>query len=191
MKKVIKLILFLLLIIILIIFYDVYLTNDKNIKVDNLKEQPITTIPKNNLIKNLKYEVNLDKKNKYVITSNLSEITYENSVEIVKMQKVIAIFSDQKNIPLIITSDLASFNNSNYNTKFSKNVRVEYLDNIISSDQIDFDYSINLIRIHQNVEYKGIQGHIVADNIEIDLLKKEIEIYMDNTNDNVEVTAKQ
>ena len=101
MKKIIKLILFLLLTIILIIFYTVYFGGNKNIKIDTSEEQSIT-VPKDNLIKNLKYEVNLDKKNKYVITSNLSKITYENSVEVVKMQKVVAIFTDQENIPLII-----------------------------------------------------------------------------------------
>ena len=190
MKKVIKLILFLLLVIILIIFYKVYFQNNKTITIDTSEKQ-LTTTPKNNLIKNLKYEVNLDQQNKYIITADLSEITYENSVEVVKMQKVIAIFIDKENIPLIITSDRASYNNSNYNTKFSQNVRVEYLDHIISSEKIDFEFNINLITIYQNVEYDGSKGNITTDNIKIDLIKKDINIYMDNTDDNVEVTAKQ
>jgi lipopolysaccharide assembly outer membrane protein LptD (OstA) len=191
MKKVIKLILFLLLIIISIIFYKVYFSENNQSKIEaDILEEKQTTNSENDLIKNLKYEVKLDEKNQYVITSDLSEITYEEGKEVVKMQKVIAILIDQKNIPLIVTSELATYNNFNYNTKFSQNVRIEYLDNIILSDKLDFDFNNNLITIYENVEYDGVQGNIIADNIKMDLTTKEIEIYMSNINDNVEVTTK-
>jgi len=191
MKKVIKLTLFLLIIIILIIFYKIYFGENTKLKnkTDTSKEE-LTLKSEDNLIKNLKYEVNLDKQNQYVITSDLSEITYVDNAEIVEMQKVTALFADQKSIPLIITSDFASYNNSNYNTQFTQNVRIEYLDNIILSDKLDFDFNISLITIYQNVEYDGIQGNIIADYIKIDLIKKKIEIFMDNINDNVKVTGK-
>jgi len=191
MKKVIKLILFLLLIIISVIFYKVYFSENKRSKVEvNIPEEEQIANPENNLIKNLRYEVKLDEKNQYVITSDLSEITYEEGREIVKMQKVTAILLNQKNIPLIITSELATYNNFNYNTKFSQNVRVEYLNNKIFSDKLDFDYNNNLITVYENVKYDGIQGNIIADNIKIDLITKKIEIYMSNIDDNVEVIAK-
>ena len=192
MKKVIKLILFLLLIIISIIFYKIYLSENtkSKIKVDIPEEEQVAN-PKNNLIKNLKYEVKLNENSQYAITSDLSEITYEDGDEVVKMQKVTAILLNQKNIPLIITSELATYNNFNYNTKFNQNVRVEYLNNIILSDKLEFDYNNSLITIYENVEYDGIQGNIIADNIKIDLFTKKIEIYMSNINNNVEVTTKK
>ncbi len=195
MKKVIKLVLFLLLIIISFIFYKVYFGENENSKIDSdisnsLTEDQEINNPENNLIKNLKYEVKLDKQNQYIITSDLSEISYDEGVEMVKMQKVIAVLIDKKNIPLIVTSELATYNNSNYNTKFSENVRVEYLDNVILSNKMDFDFNNNLITIYENVEYNGIQGNIIADNIKIDLITKKIEIYMHNINDNVKVTTK-
>ena len=192
MKKVIKLFLFLLLIIISIIFYKVYLSENKQSKVEPeiTKEQEITN-PVNNLIKNLKYEVKLDNQNQYIISSDLSEINYETGIEMVRMQKVTAILIDNKNIPLVITSEQAIYNNSNYNTKFSQNVLVEYLDNTITSDKMDFDFNNNLITIYENVEYDGIQGKVVADSIKINLITKKVEIYMYNNNDSVEVTTKQ
>jgi len=192
MKKVIKLILFLLLIIISIIFYKIYLSENTKSKIEvDTPEEEQAANPENNLIKNLKYEVKLNKNNQYAITSDLSEITYEDGEEVVKMQKVTAILLNQKNIPLIITSELATYNNFNYNTKFNQNVRVEYLNNIILSDKLEFDYNNNLITIYENVEYDGIQGNIIADNIKIDLFTKKIEIYMSNINNNVEVTTKK
>ena len=191
MKKVIQLVLFLLLITILIIFYKIYFSenNSSEMKVVTPKDQQIINT-ENNLIKNLKYEVKLDDQNQYIITSDLSEIVYEEGMEVVKMQKVTALLIDQNNIPLIVTSELATYNNSNYNTKFSENVRIEYLNNLISSDKMNFDFDKNLILIKQNVKYEGIQGKITTDNIKIDLITKKIEIYMSNIDDNVEVIAK-
>ena len=101
-----------------------------------------------------------------------------------------AIFIDESNIPIIVTSDQAIYNNSNYNTKFSKNVKIEYLNNFILSENMDLDFKKNLITINENVEYNGIQGTIKADNVKIDLITKKIEIYMDDINDNVEITTK-
>ena len=191
MKRVIQLILFSLLIIISIIFYNIYFVEKEKPKVEIIiEEEQSTSNSENNLIKNLKYEVKLDQDNQYIITSDLSEITYENNIEIVKMQNVVAIFLDQTNIPLIVTSDQAIYNNSNHNTKFNSNVKIEYLNNLILSDNMDLDFKNNLITINENVEYSGIQGTIKADNVKIDLITKKIEIYMDDINDNVEITTK-
>ena len=191
MKKAIQLILFSFLVIISIIFYKIYFKENEKLKVDiNVQEEKLNTNSENNLIQNLKYEVKLDEDNQYIITSDLSEINYENNVEIVKMQKVVAIFIDKTNIPLIVVSDQAIYNNLNYNTKFNQNVRIEYLDNVILSDYMDLNFKDNLITINENVKYSGIQGTIIADNIKIDLITKKIEIYMDDTNDNVEIATK-
>ena len=191
MKKFIQLILFLFLIIISIIFYKVYFDNTKEpATVNKIQNDNSLTNTENNLIKNLKYEIKLNQDNQYIITSDLSEITYENNIEIVKMQNVEAIFIDQTNIPIIVTSDQAIYNNSSYNTKFNKNVKIKYLDNLILSDYMDLDFNNNLITINKNVKYKGLQGTILADNVKINLITKKIEIYMDDTKDNVEIATK-
>ena len=191
MKKALQLILFSFLVIISIIFYKIYFKQNEKPKVEiNFQEEKLITNSENNLIQNLKYEVKLDEDNQYIITSDLSEITYENNIEIVKMQKVTAIFIDKTNIPLVVASDQAIYNNSNYNTKFNQNVRIEYLDNVILSDYMDLNFKNILIIINENVKYSGIKGTIIADNIKIDLITKKIEIYMDDTNDNVEIATK-
>ena len=192
MKRIIQLILFSIIILISLIFYQTYLKEVKktSISIDKTQNKVIEG-NQNNLIQNLKYEVRLDQENQYIITSDLSEITYENNIEIVKMQKVTAIFMDGKNIPLIITSDKAIYNNSNYNTNFSDNIQIEYLNNVILSDKMDLDFSNNVINIFGNVQYDGIQGSVKTDNIKINLITKKIDIYMDKYNKNVEVITKE
>ena len=192
MKRIIQLILFSIIILTSLIFYQTYLKEiEKTSNIIDKTQNKIIEENQNNLIQNLKYEVRLDQNNQYIITSDLSEITYENDIEIVKMQKVTAIFIDGKNIPLTITSDKAIYNNSNYNTNFSDNIQIEYLNNVILSDKMDLDFNNNVINIFGNVQYDGIQGSVKTDNIKINLITKKIDIYMNKYNKNVEVITKE
>ena len=85
MKRVIQLILFLILIFSSIIVYLIYFSEnkDKQIKTDIIKNDQSSDQTKNNVIKNLKYEVRFDQDSQYIITADLSEITYDNNVELV------------------------------------------------------------------------------------------------------------
>ena len=112
MKKILQLSLFSFLVLASYFFYVNFLkineqSNIKNkigIKNDNLSET------QNNLIKNLEYKVKFDNKTQYIITADLSEIIYENDIEIIKMQKVTAQFIDQNNFPLIVKSPVTLYN---------------------------------------------------------------------------------
>ena len=119
MKRVIQLVLLSFLILIAVIFYKVYLSTPEQIQQSIIKNQDqFSEQTENNLIRNLKYDVKFDDNNQYIITADLSEIGYQNDIEIVNMQKVIAIFVDETNVPLTITSNKAIYNNTNYNTNF-------------------------------------------------------------------------
>ncbi len=191
MKRIIQLVLFLFLLIIFIIFYKIYFTENKEIKVNSLEQKDQLSIKKNNnQIKNLRYDVNFDENKQYIITAELSEIAYENEVEIVKMKKVVAIFVDETNIPLTITADKAIYNDNNYNTNFSENVKITYINNIILSDKMDLNFNTNIISIYENVEYEGLQGTIKADNVKVDLVTKKIRIYMDDKKKKVKVETR-
>ena len=191
MKKIIQLVLLSFLIFIAVIFYKYYLSTPKQIDPTVIKNQDqLNTQNENNLIKNLRYDVKFDNNKQYIITADLSEIGYQNNIEIVSMQKVIAIFVDETNIPLTVTSNKAIYNNTNYNTNFTDNVRVDYEDNVILSDNMDINFDDNTITIYENVNYEGLQGIINADNVKIDLITKKIQIYMDSKEKKVEVITK-
>ena len=195
MKRYIQLILVCILITISFFFYKLYFLDDKKInsknvtaenKISNSKDQ----ISKNNLIKNLKYEVKLDQDKQYIITADLSELTYKNDAELVNMQKVKAIFIGQDKIPIIITSENAVYNSLNYNTNFRKNVKVEYLSNIIVADKMDLNFQENIITISENVKYDGLEIDMKTDNIKINLITKKIDIYMNDNKKNVKTKSK-
>ncbi|MDA9598552.1 hypothetical protein N9R93_01260 [Candidatus Pelagibacter sp.] len=193
MKKIIQLTLLLLITYISFVFYNEYFQKPKEI---NSKPSTIlvntNTESKNNLIKNLQYEVIIDKKNRYIIKSDEGEITYdENENEIVLMKNVTGLLLDEFNTPITVTSDNASYNNVVYNTNFFQNVKIQYLDNYIMSDKMDLDFKKKKILIHGNVNYQGENQVIYTDNIEISLITKKISIYMDNNNNRVKIKQKE
>jgi len=188
MSRVIKIVLFSLMILLLIIFYKIYL-EEKNLIVQEINTNP--TIQKetlkDNLIHNLTYSVNLGQDNEYIINSELSEITYNNdSTEIVNMRGVTATIIDKNQLPIMIKSDLAEYDNSDYGTLFKKNVRINYLNHEISSNEMQLDFKNKLIKIYDKVQYNGSLGQMFTSNIDIDINNNKIEIYMDNNANLVE-----
>jgi len=192
MKRLIQLSLFFLLFFIAIIFYKTYFTNQTPKKIINQKvndDTNLTEMNKNNLIKNLKYDVRLNDDSQYTITSDLSEILYEGNVESVSMNIVIAKFIGSDGTVLTITSDKAIFNNNIYDTKFYDNVKILYLDHVIFSDKLDLNFTKNNVVIYDNVVYQGSQGDIITDNILINLITKNVEIFMNNPKNKVTVNT--
>ena len=210
MKLLFQITLLSLLVIISFIFYNKYLKETKIVEINNNKEteildnknEDLNKIDENelsnkdnskdrkNLIKNLKYSVELADSGKYEISSNLSElIILENGIEVIFMKDVSAIFTDKNNKKVFINSNNAEFNSKNYDTLFSGNIRIIYADNLITSEKLHFNFIENNILVYENVIYKGSNGKIQTDNIKINLLSKNIEIFMNEKNKNVKIMS--
>ena len=190
-KKKLQLLLFFTLILVSIIFYYYYLNpkkKDKIIETNITKETLLES--QNNLIKNLKYEVKFDNNTQYIITSDFSEISYQNDVDIVKMQTVRAQFIDEKKNLLIITSNNANYNNNTYDTEFYDNIKIKYMNNTIKAENVDMKFTENTISIYNNVVYDGLQGVIKTDNILINLETKNIKMFMNNLDNKIEGISK-
>ena len=196
MKKIAQFIIFLILIISAISFYNIYFKKDETIVYSDLvkKETLIPQVSKkesqSNLIKNLMYDVKFEDNSQYSISSDLSEITYSANDEIVNMQGVIAKIIDENNLSFTIVSNYAVFNNNTYETLFTKDVKITYLDNEISSQKLLLNFDENIVTISENVMYEGLQGLIQTDNIRINLKSKNVEIFMNNSKNKIKITSK-
>lgn len=196
MKRIIQFILFLFLILIIFVFYKTYFSEVKKTNIEIKQKDQIETDDKikseegNNLIKNLKYNVTFDDEKEYIINSDFSEVTYQGNVEMIKMKNVKAVFIEKSIFPVTITADNALYNNSTYDTYFSENVEINYMENIIFSNKIDLNFKENTILIYEDVRYEGEQGSIKSDNIKINLITKKIQIYMNNEEKKVEMTTR-
>jgi hypothetical protein len=193
MKKKIflKIVLILSLIIITWFVYSEYFKKDKN-KLSK-PANPISEIEEeavynSNIIKDINYTSKDLKGNEYNLIAKEGEIDLDNS-NIIFLTDVTAYIKLVKNSELIvITSNYGKYNTINYDTIFSKNVKIDYVDNIITGDYLDFSMIKNLLTVSKNVVYKNLKNTMKADVIELDTTSKDTKIFMYNLDEQVNVS---
>ena len=190
-KKILKIILILSLIIITWFVYSEYFKKDKKLfskqvnSSTNIEEDGIYN---SNIIKDINYTSRDLKGNEYILIAKEGEIDLDNS-DIIFLTDVTAYIKLVKNSELIvITSNYGKYNTINYDTIFSKNVKIDYVDNIITGDYLDFSMIKNLLIISRNVVHKNLENTMKADVIELDTTTKDTKIFMYNLNEQVNVT---
>jgi len=153
--------------------------NKSNFDIDN----------QNNLIKNLSYFSKDNLGNEYIIESKYSELNLDN-VDIISMESVSAKIIMANSKPIYITSNFAKYNNENYETTFTDNVLIIYLDNKIRCEKFYISIENNIANVTDNVIYENPKGKLIADTIEIDLITKNSKIFMIDKNKKVMVLNK-
>mgnify|MGYP000418402615 FL=1 len=193
MKKKIflKIVLILSLIIITWFVYSEYFKEDKSKlskPVNSTTEIEEDAVYNSNIIKDINYTSRDLKGNEYILIAKEGEIDLDNN-DIIFLTDVTAYIKLVKNSELIvITSNYGKYNTINYDTIFSKNVKIDYVDNIITGDYLDFSMMKNLLIVSRNVVYKNLENTMKADVIELDTTTKDTKIFMYNTNEQVNVT---
>ena len=193
MKKKIflKIVLILSLIIITWFIYFEYFKEDKSKlskPVNPTSEIEEDAVYNSNIIKDINYTSRDLKGNEYMLIAKEGEIDLDNS-DIIFLTGVTAYIKLVKNSELIvITSNYGKYNTINYDTIFSKNVKIDYVDNIITGDYLDFSMMKNLLIVSRNVIYKNLENTMKADVIELDTTTKDTKIFMYSSNEQVNVT---
>ena len=162
------------------IFFFKYFKKDENI-VENItiKKENISEGDLANFIKNIDYTSSDLKGNNYQITARQAEIEVGNR-DVMFLEDVIAYVYMKDSETIKITSDFGKYNSNNYDTIFSKNVIVTYLDHEITSDYLDFSLLDNLGTMSTNVIYTGKNNKLFADRLEIDISSKDTKIFMND-----------
>ena len=65
-----------------------------------------------------------------------------------------------------------------YDTIFSKNVIINYLDNKITGEYLDFSLKRNSMIVSKNVIYNNLKNVLRADVVEINIKNKDTKIFM-------------
>ncbi len=183
---------FLLILSLIILTWFVYSNYFKKTSKSNLSLTSSSTSSKediynSNIIKDINYTSRDLKGNEYIIIANEGEIDL-NDNDIIFLTDVTAYIKLVKNSELItITSNYGKYNTLNYDTIFSKNVKIDYIDNIITGDYLDFSMIKNLLIISRNVVYKNLENTLKADVIELDTITKDTKIFMYNSDKKVNV----
>jgi len=183
-KRSIQLIIILIIILSFYLIFKNYLIFDEDKKVVKNSFNNLEEITKNdndeNLIKNLKYEINIDQNQKYVLTAKKSSVSNLDGAEIIYMEKVKAIFFDENDNQMIVTSDNGIFNGSSYDSEFNSNVKINYDNHEILAEKMNLNFAKKIIKIYKDVIYFNTDLSLVADIISINLVTNKTDIYMNN-----------
>ena len=191
-KKVIiqLLILILTISIVLITIYFYFFKNvrEKKNSETNTKNQIELSKKSSNKINNLKYISTDNEGNEYEILSETGEIDTENQ-NIIYMSNVTAIIKLINQPDIFIKSDFAKYNSKNYETNFKTNVKLTYIDNKITGENLDLSFQNNEVTMYNKVIYTKPGTKLNADRLEIDLLTKNSKIFMDNKFEKVKIIS--
>ncbi len=183
-KLYIWIIFFLILIIILI-----YLLNKPKINTEtsniNLEDKTYSS----NIIENVNYSSIDIKGNEYIINALKGEIDFNNN-EIIYLTDVEAIIKLKNSNNIKITSDYGKYNTYNFDTIFSKNVIVTYLENKITSEYLDNSFTRNSLIISKDVIYTDNENILYADVLEMNIETKDTKIFMYENNKKVNIQSK-
>ena len=186
-KKIIKIFIIIFFIVILLIAYS------KITKKDNVEKKEIDTSTNttynSNIIKDVSYTSKDADGNEYIINAKEGEIDYSNT-NIIYLTNVDSLIKLNNSNDVKITSDYGKYNSINFDTIFSKNVTIDYLDNKIIGEYLDFSIERNSMIISRNVVYTNLKNIVIADVVEINIKTKDTKIFMYENNKKVNIKTK-
>ena len=187
-KKIVKisLIISFLLIVILFIYLKFYKKTEIILQELETQEEINYT---SNIIKDVNYTTKDIEGNEYNITALEGEIDYNNS-NILFLTKVEAFIKLNNDEIITIQSNYGKYNSDNFDTIFSKNVIIEYLNNKINGDYLDFSIKRNSMIISKNVTYSNLNNTLEADVIELNIKTKDTKIFMHEKEKKVIIKSK-
>ena len=192
-KITIQLILFLFILLAISFLYFKYFNEGtKNSKITELskkKDDDASIIDdQQNLITEINYTSTNALGNNYEITAEYGTIDPKNS-SIILMKNVKAIITDVKQNQIVITSLTAKYNSGNSETNFIDNVFLAFADNTIKSENLDLLFEENLLYISNEIVYKNSNIMLEADKLELEILSKDIKIYMHDKNQKIQISG--
>ena len=186
-KKSLKIFLVLLFLILLLIFYLKFFDEKK------IDKSSSNDIDQNDTISNVIQEVSFFSKdkngNEYILKAEEGEVDLSND-KIIYLKKITAQVVLNNTEDIIIVSDYGKYNIENYDTIFSKNVLIKYLDSRISSNYMEFSINKSLMTITNNVIYSNNDNLLKADAVEFNTDTKKVNIFMYDNSEKVKIISK-
>ena len=179
-KTIFQVVLLLLVLLLSFFFYlNYFYKNDSKLasKQIVITNTDISESPDGTTIKEILYESYDNEGNKFIIKSKSGTFD-ENETDNIYMVNVEAKINLMNGTFITLVSYTARYNSLNSNTKFIKNVKLEYLGHKINSDNIDVIFTESKLEAYNNLIYKNSDINLSADKVELDILTKNTKIFM-------------
>ena len=173
-------------ILLLIIVFNLNQNNKKS--VEEKKEVVQEEVENSNLIKDVVYKSKDSNDNLYILKASEGIIDQSNS-KIIYLTSIKAVIELNDYNSIDISSNFGKYNINTFDTIFSKNVIIKYLDNIIIGEYLELSLNKNLMTISRNVVFKNDESSLKADVIEVDIKTKDIKISMYEENKKINIKS--
>ena len=204
-KNLIQIFLLILLILVTFLVFNVYYKTDKTFKsskkIETEYSQEVESNDGKNIIKDIKYTSNNNNGDIFEILADYGEPSTEID-DIMFLTKVVANITLKNKSDIKLTSDYANFNTKTFETTFINNVKIFRNDETIQGKELylvfdqtekslenNLEAEQNLIRISENVIVKKPGYILQADVLEIDLITKNMKVYMNDEKDKVKAIS--
>ena len=179
---------FIISILILLLSIIFNLNQNKNEIIKEKKEIVQDQVENSNVIKDVEYKSKDSSDNEYILRASKGIIDQNNS-NIIYLTTIDAVIKLRDYNTIDISSNFGKYSIDNFDTIFSKNVIIQYLDNIIMGEYLEFSLNKNLMTISRNVVFKNNKSSLKADVIEVDIKTKDIKISMYEENKKVNIKS--
>ena len=168
----------------IIIFFFIFLLivyfnskDKKKIVLDEITVVEEENYTSSNILKNVKYSAKDLDGNQLMIEALGGEIDSSNK-NVIFLTDVKATIILANSETIAIKSKFGKYNINDFDTIFSKNVIINYLNNKITGDYLDFSLGRNSLIASKNIIYTNDKNILKADVITMDLKTKDIKIHM-------------
>ncbi len=173
------------------IYYFNFRTEEKIVsseivKTEIAEEENYTS---SNILKNVKYSARDINGNQLLIEAKEGEIDIVNK-NVIFLREVNASITLNNSENITITSKFGKYNINNYDTIFTKNVIINYLNNKITGEYLDFSLERNSLIASKNIIYTNEKNVLKADVITMNIKSKNIKIHMYEDKKRVNIKGK-
>jgi len=178
---------FITLILALLLFIFLKFISNEQIENNKVKDV-LEKVENSNVIKDVSYKSKSTDGSEYNLEA-LEGIIDQNNSDFIYLTSINAIIKLKNNKTIVIKSKFGKYNIKNFDTIFSKNVIIEYLNNEIKGEYLEFSLDKNLMIISRNVVFNNGKSSLKADVIEVDIKTKDIKVSMYEENKKINIKS--
>ena len=143
-----------------------------------------------NELVNIEYNSSDNEGNTFYINAQRALISSENQKNNdIYLEGVVSIINLKNRGIINIYSNKAIYNKISNNTLFFDDVKIEYLDNKISSQNLDAIFTEKISKVYNDVVFKNNKLNLITDKILIDMITGDVKLEMKNNYEKVKLVT--
>ena len=139
-----------------------------------------------NIVEDIKYFKEDIYGNEFTLKAEKGEIIQEDSKNIL-LENVYGIISLKNESKIFIYSKFAKYNSNNFDTKFYTDVKVNYENITVKSENLDLFFKDNYGEMYNNINFANDETVMNADKLFFDLTNGDIKINMYDSKDKITI----